>query len=196
MGDVGMLTAEVTTLMCRAACHKASSSCQGKCSTCPCEWTSCTGIEAWCGPSSCPHISSCHSPCICPHPHDPIPVLHRVVRWLRAMWRQGTHKAKRRGEVSGGGKKPWRQKGTGRARHGSIRSPIWVSLVHACIHVCARGKVGWCVWQGSGRGLHGFFLTHCFNTREDKVLPLCYSWFMPPCYSMVHNAQDPACAVP
>ena len=40
--------------------------------------------------------------------------------------RKGTIKQKGRGEVSGGGKKPWRQKGTGRARHGSIRSPLWV----------------------------------------------------------------------
>jgi len=40
--------------------------------------------------------------------------------------RKGTAKAKTRGDVSGGGKKPWRQKGTGRARQGSIRSPLWI----------------------------------------------------------------------
>lgn len=53
-------------------------------------------------------------------------VLHEAVLMQRASQRQGTHAVKGRGQVRGGGKKPWRQKGTGRARHGSIRSPIWV----------------------------------------------------------------------
>src|SRR5690625_2303106 len=53
-------------------------------------------------------------------------VLHEAVVMQRASLRQGTHAVKTRSEVRGGGRKPWRQKGTGRARHGSIRSPIWV----------------------------------------------------------------------
>lgn len=52
-------------------------------------------------------------------------VLHEVVTWQRACRRAGTASTKSRGEVRGGGKKPWRQKGTGRARVGSNRSPIW-----------------------------------------------------------------------
>jgi large subunit ribosomal protein L4 len=52
-------------------------------------------------------------------------LLHEAVRWVRAEDRAGTHKTKGRSEVSGSGKKLWRQKGTGRARMGSIRSPIW-----------------------------------------------------------------------
>jgi len=58
-------------------------------------------------------------------------VVHRVVCWQRAGWRQGSSKTKSRGEVRGGGRKPWQQKGTGRARHGSIRSPIWRGGGHA-----------------------------------------------------------------
>ncbi|KAB2951416.1 50S ribosomal protein L4 [Heliorestis acidaminivorans] len=52
-------------------------------------------------------------------------VLHQAVVAQLASWRRGTHKVKSRGEVSGGGRKPWRQKGTGRARAGTIRSPLW-----------------------------------------------------------------------
>ena len=53
------------------------------------------------------------------------PLLHQVVVAYLANQRQGTADTKTRGEVAGGGRKPWRQKGTGRARQGSIRSPLW-----------------------------------------------------------------------
>ena len=53
-------------------------------------------------------------------------LMHQAYLRQLANARLGTHKTKTRSEVAGGGRKPWRQKGTGRARHGSIRSPIWV----------------------------------------------------------------------
>jgi large subunit ribosomal protein L4 len=53
------------------------------------------------------------------------PLVHETVRAELAARRQGTHATKTRGQVRGGGAKPWRQKGTGRARAGSSRSPIW-----------------------------------------------------------------------
>ncbi|MDQ0340187.1 large subunit ribosomal protein L4 [Caldalkalibacillus uzonensis] len=53
-------------------------------------------------------------------------VLHDAVVMQRAAMRAGTHATKNRAAVRGGGRKPWRQKGTGRARHGSIRAPQWV----------------------------------------------------------------------
>lgn len=56
-----------------------------------------------------------------PHKH----VLHEAVLMQLASLRQGTHKVKGRSEVRGGGRKPWKQKGTGRARQGSIRAPQW-----------------------------------------------------------------------
>jgi large subunit ribosomal protein L4 len=52
-------------------------------------------------------------------------LFHQVVRMQLAKRRRGTASTKTRGEVSGGGRKPWRQKGTGRARQGSTRSPLW-----------------------------------------------------------------------
>ncbi len=54
-----------------------------------------------------------------------VPVMHRSVKALRAGWRQGTSNTLTRGNVRGGGRKPWRQKGTGRSRQGSIRAPQW-----------------------------------------------------------------------
>ena len=54
-----------------------------------------------------------------------VPVMHQVVRMQRASWRAGTHNTRTRGQVRGGGRKPWRQKGTGRARQGTIRAPHW-----------------------------------------------------------------------
>ncbi|MGQ9727742.1 MAG: 50S ribosomal protein L4 [Candidatus Fervidibacter sp.] len=61
-----------------------------------------------------------------------IALLHQVVVAHLANKRQGTHSTKTRGEVRGGGRKPWSQKGTGRARQGSIRAPQWVGggVVH------------------------------------------------------------------
>ena len=53
-------------------------------------------------------------------------VVHEIVRWQRAAKRQGTHKCLTRGEMEWGGKKPWKQKGTGRARAGTATSPVWV----------------------------------------------------------------------
>lgn len=61
-----------------------------------------------------------------------IPLMHQVVVAQQAAARQGTHATKTRGEVRGGGAKPWRQKGTGRARQGSRRAPQWTGggVVH------------------------------------------------------------------
>ncbi len=53
-------------------------------------------------------------------------LVHQVIVSMRSNDREAIAHTKTRGEVAGGGKKPWKQKGTGRARHGSIRSPLWV----------------------------------------------------------------------
>src|SRR3982750_490375 len=61
-----------------------------------------------------------------------VPLIHQVVVAQQAAARQGTHSTKRRGEVRGGGRKPYKQKGTGRARQGSTRAPQFVGggVVH------------------------------------------------------------------
>ncbi|HYG73036.1 MAG TPA: 50S ribosomal protein L4 [Actinomycetota bacterium] len=61
-----------------------------------------------------------------------VPLMHQVVVAAQSGKRAGTHATKTRGEVRGGGKKPWRQKGTGRARQGSTRAPQWTGggVVH------------------------------------------------------------------
>src|SRR6195952_6137001 len=59
-----------------------------------------------------------------------VPLIHQVVVAQRAAARQGTHNTLRRGEVSGAGRKPFKQKGTGRARQGSIRAP---QMTRGCI---------------------------------------------------------------
>ena len=59
------------------------------------------------------------------HPGNDKSLLHEAVRMQLAKRRSGTASTKTRGFIAGGGRKPWRQKGTGRARAGSTRSPIW-----------------------------------------------------------------------
>lgn len=69
-----------------------------------------------------------------------VPLMHQVVVAQLAAARQGTHKTKRRGEVSGAGRKPFKQKGTGRARQGSIRAPHMTGggVVHGPTRVTTR----------------------------------------------------------
>jgi large subunit ribosomal protein L4 len=72
------------------------------------------------------------------------PTMYDAVQVERSNSRQATAKTKKRHEVSGGGKKPWRQKGTGRARAGSIRSPLWV---HGGIVFGPTGEQNFCLKQ-------------------------------------------------
>lgn len=72
-----------------------------------------------------------------------VPVMHQALVRQQANAHLGTHKTKTRGEVSGGGRKPWRQKGTGRARQGSTRAPQWRGggVVHGPVPRSHRQKM-------------------------------------------------------
>ncbi|CAN1230175.1 50S ribosomal protein L4 [Linum grandiflorum] len=81
-------------------------------------------------------------------------IIHRVVRWQLAKRQQGTHSTKTISEVSGTGRKPWNQKGTGRARHGSLRGPQF------------RGG---CVMHGPKPRSHAFKLNKKFRRLGLKI---------------------------
>jgi len=86
------------------------------------------------------------------------PLLHEIIQMYRANSRQGNASTKTKGLVSGGGKKPWRQKGTGRARSGSTRSPLWrhggtiFGLFRGIlVTICLRRPRGLLLYQASAR---------------------------------------------
>ena len=83
------------------------------------------------------------------------PLIHQVVTAYLAGGRAGTAKQKTKGEVSGGGKKPWKQKGTGRARAGSIRSPLWRGggKIHAAVPRDHSQKVNKKMYRGAIRSI-------------------------------------------
>lgn len=83
------------------------------------------------------------------------PLIHQVVVSYLAGARQGTHAQKNRSDVRGGGKKPWRQKGTGRARAGTIRSPIWRGggVTFAAVPADYSQKVNKKMYKGAMRSI-------------------------------------------
>ena len=83
------------------------------------------------------------------------PLIHQVVTAYLAGGRAGTAKQKTKGEVSGGGKKPWKQKGTGQARVGSIRSPLWRGggKTHAAVPRDHSQKVNKKMYRGAIRSI-------------------------------------------
>jgi large subunit ribosomal protein L4 len=115
-------------------------------------------------------------------------LVHESVRAELAARRQGTHKAKTRGEVRGGGAKPWRQKGTGRARAGSSRSPIWTgggtvfgpSPRHYTFKVNKKEKraaLRSALSMHAGRGSIAVFDASAFDTPSTKqAVQLLSGW--------------------
>ena len=93
-------------------------------------------------------------------------LVHQVVVTYRATGRQGSVKQKTRSEVRGGGKKPWRQKGTGRARSGTTRSPIWRSggVTFAAVPQDHSKKINKKMYRGAIRCIMSELI------RQDRLL--------------------------
>ncbi len=89
-------------------------------------------------------------------------LLHQVLAMYDANQRQGTSRAKTRSEVSGGGTKPWRQKGTGRARSGSNTSPVWVRGAKA------HGPKPRSYWSRIPRAMRVLALRHALSARARE----------------------------
>ena len=106
------------------------------------------------------------------------PLIHQVVTAYLAGGRQGTHAQKNRAAVSGGGKKPWKQKGMGRARAGTIRSPLWRSggVTFAASPQDYSQKVNKKMYRSAMRSIFSellrqdrFFITDSFLVEEPKT---------------------------
>ena len=92
-------------------------------------------------------------------------LLAEAVRIHQSNARQGTSHTKTRGEVSGGGKKPWKQKGTGRARVGSIRSPIWR---HGGITFGPRSNQNWTLKMNKKAKTQALFMSLSDKAKENR----------------------------
>jgi large subunit ribosomal protein L4 len=95
-------------------------------------------------------------------------LLHSVVRWQLANRRAGTSSTKERGEVSGGGKKPWKQKHLGRARQGSIRAPQW----RKGAIVFGQKPKDWSYSMNKKSKRQALLSTLSFKYREGRMLAL------------------------
>jgi large subunit ribosomal protein L4 len=94
-------------------------------------------------------------------------LLAEAVRIAMSNSRQGTSNTKTRGEVSGGGKKPWKQKGTGRARAGSIRSPIWR---HGGVTFGPRANQNWELKLNKKAKTKALFMTLSDKARNNQLI--------------------------
>jgi large subunit ribosomal protein L4 len=133
------------------------------------------------------------------------PLLHEAVKAELAGRRQGTHSAKSRGEVAGGAAKPWRQKGTGRARQGTIRAPQWTGggVVFAkkpsdhSVKInkkAARKARNMALSQHARNGTVGVFDATAFEAPRTKdALALLGPWRSErPCLVVLAPAEDNA----